>query len=206
MIRNIKFFTISFMIVLLLIIFIIYQKPIFSLLAPEKTKKSVISILKSENVGFLVTNKISTQILVEREELSVFGVRTGILIGNVTLYYGIDLKELTSDSIIITKNEIIVKLPQPKPLDFSIDLSSLRYIEKETGLLKIKGLFVNDEKIRKEIEDMFYKEALFFMKTKGLLPNAEDVLRSFNWIGEIISLKTGIKTRFTFSDFKKPLH
>ncbi len=206
MIKNLRFFIITLIILLILIIIIIYQRPISSLIVPEKTKRSIISILKSENISFLVTNKIATQIVVEREEVSFLGNKKGALIGNVTLYYGIDLNELSIDSITIEKNEIIVRLPSPKPLDFSVDLSSIRFFKRETGLLRLKGFFVDDEKMREEIEDMFYKEALFFMKTQGMLPKNEDVLRSLEVIREIISLKTGLKTKFVIGEIKKPLY
>lgn len=206
MMKNIRFFLITFIILLLLIVILVYQKPISALIAPAKTKRSVISILKSENISFLVTNKITTQIVVEREEVSFLGNRKGVLIGNVTLYYGINLNELSVDSITIKTNEIIIRLPFPKPLDFSVDLSSIRFFKKETGLLKLKGFFVDDEKMREEIEDMFYKEALFFMKTQGMLPKNEDVLKSLEVIRELISLKTGLKTKFVIGETKKPLY
>uniref|UniRef100_A0A7C3UY54 DUF4230 domain-containing protein n=1 Tax=candidate division WOR-3 bacterium TaxID=2052148 RepID=A0A7C3UY54_UNCW3 len=204
--KNLKILLFGIIVILILLLFIIYNKPIISILTPERTKRSVISILKSENISFLVTNKVSSQILVEKTDFSILGERTGIMIGNVTLYYGINLNEISIESVLINKNEIIVKLPHPKPLDFSIDLSSLRFIKRERGLEKIKGLFIEDDKLREEIQDVFYKEALFFFKSNNMLPKDEDVLKSFEIVGKIITLKTGLKTTFIISGIKKPLY
>ena len=204
--RNVKILLFGIIVILILSLFIIYNKPIISILTPQRTKRSVISILRSENISFLVTNKISSQILVEKTDLSILGERTGILIGNVTLYYGINLNEIPIDSVLINKNEIIIKLPHAKPLDFSIDLSSLKFLKRERGFEKIKGLFVDDDKLREEIQDVFYKEALFFFKSNNMLPKDEDVLKSLEIIKNIISLKTGLKTTFLINGIKKPLY
>ena len=44
------------------------------------------------------------------------------------MYWGIDLAKIIPSSIIINKEEIIIPLPKPSELDFSIDPSSLKYI------------------------------------------------------------------------------
>ncbi|MBP1738410.1 MAG: hypothetical protein H6Q48_703, partial [Deltaproteobacteria bacterium] len=84
----------------------------------ERVEKQTLTILKSEAMAFLVTDRIATQLVVSVSENNVLlGQREGYLIGTTRLYYGIDMKELTKDSITLRNNQIFVTLPPTKELD-----------------------------------------------------------------------------------------
>jgi len=160
------------------------------------TKESVLTILKSENIVFLVTDRIVSQIYVEISENSpLLGKREGILIGTVTMYYGIDLAKLDSSSIQKTDNAIIVSLPEPGELDFSVDPSSLKYITKRSGLNVIADYILNRD-IEQELRGQMNKNALIFFKDKNLIPTKSRIIAKLDSFFEPIAKE--LNTKITF--------
>ncbi len=151
-----------------------------SLTFTDRTEKSILSILKSKDLSFLVTDKLTSQICVEISENNpLLGKREGILIGTVTMYWGIDLAKIIPSSIIINKEEIIIPLPKPSELDFSIDPSSLKYITKRSGLNAIADYVMNRD-LEKELRDQMKQSAIKFFNDHKLFPSKEKTVSKLN--------------------------
>jgi len=162
------------------------------LLHRKVEKKALITILRSENLSFLVTNRLITQLVVQKKESNPFlGTKEGYLIAKVKLYYGVDLNKLTEDSIEVTKNTLIIHMPAPEVLDFTVDLPSVRFITKTSVLMKIADKVKGNPDLRKELEEMLYNEAVFFFKNEGLLPSKKDIEGRLQSFANLLSKKFG---------------
>ncbi len=106
----------------------------------------VLTILKSENLDFLVRRRQLTQVVLIRTTDSslwdwvpyVGDVREamkedGVLTANVRVYYGFDMKKLTADSTQSAGDEVSIVLPDPEVLDFAVDLDSLKFMPLKTS-------------------------------------------------------------------------
>lgn len=198
--RNIKWILFLLLLILIVVLLIVYRGTIVAIIKPEKIQRTTITVLKNEKMAFLVTNRLVTQVVVEEKKvLPGIGTRSGYLIGTVKVYYGIDLSRLTPESIEVKPQKVIVHLPSPSVLDYSVDLSSLRFFTRETGMMKVASMFMKNEDLRKELEERFYKEAIFFFKTNGLLPDIETIqsrLENFEYpIRKLIHLNVEFKIK-----------
>jgi hypothetical protein len=166
-----------------------------SLTLVARTEKTVLTILKSENLSFLVTDKLTSQICVEISENSpLLGKREGILIGTVTMYWGIDLTKI-NPSLIKNQGGIVVTLPEPQELDFSMDPSSLKYITKRSGLNVIAD-YVMARDIEKELREQMKESALKFFKDKNLIPSKAQIISKLDSFFSPISIQFGMKITF----------
>jgi len=167
-----------------------------NLTSATRTEKAVLSILKSEDLSFLVTDKLTSQICVEISENSpLFGKREGILIGTVTMYWGIDLSKISPSSIKKENSGIVITLPEPRELDFSVDLSSLKYITKRSGLNVIAD-FVMDRDIEKELREQMKESALKFFQDKKLIPSKTKTISKLNSYFAPVAQQIGMPITF----------
>lgn len=167
-----------------------------NLTSAARTEKAVLSILKSEDLSFLVTDKLTSQICVEiSENSSLLGKREGILIGTVTMYWGIDLSKISPSSIKKENSGIVITLPEPSELDFSVDLSSLKYITKRSGLNVIAD-FVMDRDIEKELREQMKESALKFFKDKKLIPSKTKTISKLNSYFAPVAQQVGMPITF----------
>ncbi|MCD6400002.1 DUF4230 domain-containing protein [candidate division WOR-3 bacterium] len=164
------------------------------LLHRKVEKKALITILRSEDLSFLVTNRLVTQLVVQKKESNPFlGTKEGYLIAKVKLYYGVDLNKLTEDSIEVTKNNIIIHMPASEVLDFAVDLPSVRFITKKSVLMKIADKVKGNPDLRKELEEMLYNETVFFFKNEKLLPSRTEIEERLQSFADLLSKKFGRK-------------
>lgn len=167
-----------------------------SLTAATRTEEAVLSILKGEDLSFLVTDKLTSQICVEISENSpLLGKREGILIGTVTMYWGIDLRKIDPSSIRKENSGIVIALPEPSELDFSVDLSSLKYITKRSGLNVIADYVMNRD-IEKELRDQMKQSALKFFKSHDLIPSKGKTISKLNSYFSPIAKQIGTPITF----------
>ena len=167
-----------------------------NLTSATRTEKAVLSILKSEDLSFLVTDKLTSQICVEiSENSSLLGKREGILIGTVTMYWGIDLSKISPSSIKKENSGIVITLPESSELDFSVDLSSLKYITKRSGLNVIAD-FVMDRDIEKELREQMKESALKFFKDKKLIPSKTKTISKLNSYFAPVAQQVGMPITF----------
>jgi len=162
----------------------------------ERVEKQTLTILKSEAMAFLVTDRIATQIVVSVSENNVLlGQREGYLIGTTRLYYGIDMKELTKDSITLRNNQIFVTLPPTKELDFAVDLESLHFISKMSGTVALVD-WLKGKDMYAELRAQFKPKALEFMKQNGMIPDRQRILARLNSMSSVFTENLGLKVAF----------
>ncbi len=162
----------------------------------ERVEKQTLTILKSEAMAFLVTDRIATQIVVSVSENNVLlGQREGYLIGTTRLYYGIDMKELTKDSITLRNNQIFVTLPPTKELDFAVDLESLHFISKMSGTVALVD-WLKGKDMYAELRAQFKPKALEFMKQNGMIPDRQRILARLASMSSVFTENLGLKLTF----------
>jgi len=162
----------------------------------ERVEKQTLTILQSEAMAFLVTDRIATQIVVSVSENNVLlGQREGYLIGTTRLYYGIDMKELTKDSITLRNNQIFVTLPPTKELDFAVDLESLHFISKMSGTVALVD-WLKGKDMYAELRAQFKPKALEFMKQNGMIPDRQRILARLTSMSSVFTENLGLKVTF----------
>ncbi len=162
----------------------------------ERVEKQTLTILQSDAMAFLVTDRIASQIVVSVSENNVLlGQREGYLIGTARLYYGIDMKELTKDSITLRNNQIFVTLPPTKELDFAVDLESLHFISKMSGTVALVD-WLKGKDMYAELRAQFKPKALEFMKQNGMIPDRQRILGRLNSVLALLTEHIGLKVIF----------
>jgi hypothetical protein len=85
--------------------------------------RATASVLSRDEIAFLATDRVTTQIVVSDDHAgnSTLEIREGHLIAKVRYYFGIDLNSLPSDAIRSTASGIVVHVPEPTFLEVVID-------------------------------------------------------------------------------------
>jgi len=162
----------------------------------ERVEKQTLTILQSEAMAFLVTDRVASQIVVSVSENNVLlGQREGYLIGTARLYYGIDMKELTKDSITLRNNQIFVTLPPTKELDFAVDLESLHFISRMSGTVALVD-WLKGKDMYAELRAQFKPKALEFMKQNGMIPDRQRILARLNSMSTLLTEHIGLQVTF----------
>ena len=140
-------------------------------LVRERVERATLTVLRSEELTFLATDRLVSQISVEITENSpLLGIREGVLIATVRLYYGVDLRRLGPASVgRAGRDRLVVRLPDPEPLDFAVDPSSFKYITKRSGLNVIRDFALNKD-LEAELRTRLQPFAMQFFREQGLLP------------------------------------
>lgn len=94
-----------------------------------------ISILRDLPKSFLVLES-SEQLAVATINSGgwILGPRVGQVVAKRTTYWGIDLTAVQSGDIEVDGNRVRVRLPAPCALDVAVDLSTLQFFTKRSGL------------------------------------------------------------------------
>ncbi|HOO77405.1 MAG TPA: DUF4230 domain-containing protein [bacterium] len=162
----------------------------------KHTERNALEVLKSEELSFLVTDRITSQIVVESNDSNpILGKKEGYLIAKAKLYYGIDLAKLTDADLARTNNQLVVHLPEPEELDFSVDLESMRFISKRSGLMVIADWITNADQ-EEALRTQFRDAALDYMKGEDLIPSKEMIIFRLTKLGEMFSEYIGVKVVF----------
>ncbi|NLP05818.1 DUF4230 domain-containing protein [Candidatus Fermentibacteria bacterium] len=162
------------------------------LLGGTRTERSVIEILRTDEMMFLVTTRITTLACVEIHENSlVLGERSGLLLATVRIYYGIDLERLDENSISGTEEGLVIRLPDPGMLDLSVDLSTMRFFDKRSGLQVLSDLVTGrDQEL--ELMAMLDSTACRWASEQGLLPSRDDILLRLNDMAPMLAGYAGV--------------
>lgn len=197
--RKYVYWKIILLIIIGIILFPVLQaayKTVRNVFAYERIEKSVLTLLKSESLSFLVTNKLTTQIVVEITDNSpILGKREGILIGTVSMYYGVDLREVDTSSVKRHNNVLTIKLPNPKELDFSVDPDSFKYLTKRSGLNVITD-YVMDKNIEFELRASMKKSAKKFFTDHNMFPSRESIINQLNNYFGPFAAQFGMEIKF----------
>jgi hypothetical protein len=162
----------------------------------ERVEKQTLTLLQSEAMVFLVTDRIASQIVVSVSESNILlGQREGYLIGTARLYYGIDMKELTGHSISLRENQIVVTLPPAKELDFAVDLESLQFISKMSGTVALVD-WLQGKDMYAELRAQFKPKAIAFMKQSSMIPDRQRLLARLNNMSSVLTENLGLKVNF----------
>lgn len=159
----------------------------------ESKVKSIVTILKSEPMQFLVCRKIISTVAMEKEEKStIWGNRNGLLLAEVTVFYGFDLSRLTDKSIKISGEKTIVNLGEPSILTISIDTGSMRFFTKMSGLQYFKDK-VEGNSLEKEMLKEFSVASKRYFHDRKLLPSREEMLKELQQQLKLMNLNIELK-------------
>ncbi len=138
--------------------------------------------------------KLVTQIVVEHEEGDWLGGWRGVLWATVRMHYGVDLKKIQAGDIRRGGDAIIVRLPEPEILDFSVEPSSEGFLSKSTAVAKIQDLLHNGQ--RQQLERSLRQLALDFAGRQDMMPTREEMVRQLNASIAALNSPTGLSIRF----------
>jgi Protein of unknown function (DUF4230) len=173
-----------------------FLKSLRALFEWERVEKQTLTILQSEAMAFLVTDRIASQIVVSVSESNILlGQREGYLIGTAKLYYGIDMKELIKDSIRLRDHQVVVTLPPAKELDFAVDLESLQFISKMSGTVALVD-WLKGKDMYAELRAQFKPKAIEFMKQNGMIPDRQKIIGRLNSMSVVLTEDLGLKVTF----------
>lgn len=160
-------------------------------------EKRTVELLKSEAMAFLVTDRLVTSVLVEaREDNLILGRREGYLIARVKLFYGVDIASMTASAIKRRGNKLVIALPPPRLLDFSVDFDKSRYVSKRSGLAAIADS-ITDKNMLAGLYQKLQSEALLDLANDGqLLPTREAIVRRLNAYNRLLSSYLGVAVEF----------
>jgi len=148
------------------------------LFAGNHAEQATLTLLRSEELTFLVTDRLVSQIAVQITDSSpLLGQREGVLIATVRMYYGLDLRKLSAADITRAgRNKLVVRLPDPEMLDFSVDPASFQYISKRSGL-NVIGDYVMNKDIEAELRLKLQPHAARFFADQRLLPTRTKIVQ-----------------------------
>ena len=173
--------------------------------APER----VLTVLKSENLDFLVRRRQVTQVVLIRTANSSWidwvpyaaSIRDalkedGVLTANVRVYYGFDMKKLSDKSFSANGKKLLMTLPEPEVLDFAVDLDSLKFRALKTGIYTRIGNVFRDETLK----DLLLKEIKSavneFVSTPGAMPTKTEMLDEMKGFERILSDAYNVSMEF----------
>ncbi|MCY2928608.1 MAG: DUF4230 domain-containing protein [Planctomycetota bacterium] len=156
-------------------------------------ERTTLSLLKSEPVRILVVRRTTTQIVVEYEEENWLGHWQGVLWGVVQMHYGIDLDKVSKADLRRDGETVVVALPEPQLLTFTVEPGSVGLMTKSTAAPKIADMLHNGH--RRLLEERLRERAMEFAKGHDLMPSKAQIVRELN---EAVASfgDSGLKIRF----------
>lgn len=168
-----------------------------AMLQTAPTVKMTAQLLHSEDLMFMVTNRVVTQVMVEQKQDSVWaGTREGILVATTRMYYGVDMARVTDKDIHDLGDRVVIVLPTPGLLDFAID-PNFKIITKRSGVnVALDWMYGND--LEAEMRAQIQSAAMKFAYLNDLLPRPNTVLIRLNRTAALFSGKVGKPVVFAF--------
>lgn len=175
--------TLVLLIALVLIFFLFYL-----LTKPKKPQvTSALEILHSDQLTFLVTEKIVTQVVVNIDNSHwLTGTDKALLYTVVTMYYGVDLEKISETNITQSGDSIFIDIPDPEFLDMSVDLNNLQIYESRSGLTRLKDIIMSDNKTI-ELLGEFENAARILAQEQDMIPTREQILYQLNDFSPLFS-------------------
>ena len=131
----------------------------FAARSDRVTRNLTISILRDLPKSFLV--------LESSEQLAVatinsggwfLGPRIGQAVAKRTTYWGVDLAQVIPEQIEVDGTRVRVRLPAPGVLDVAVDLSTLHFFTKRSGL-QLFGDLAMGRSLENDLMAMVYRDA-----------------------------------------------
>jgi len=171
------------------------MKLLKSIIGFDTVVESTMSIIKSEDVMFLVMKRITSQIIVEKTDFNVFlGKREGVISCLVNMNYGINLRKINENSFQRVGAELYIKVPEPEEFDFAID-PNYRFFGKESGWNIIMDNII-DKNLEVETRSLIKEQAYAFFKNHDMIPSKNTMLERLNRYSQIISDNIGLEVEF----------
>ncbi|NLE58804.1 MAG: DUF4230 domain-containing protein [Planctomycetes bacterium] len=119
-----------------------------------------ISILRNVPSSFLVLES-SEQLAVATINSGgwILGPRIGQVVAKRTSYWGIDLTQIKPDQIEVDGTRVRVLLPAPGMLDVAVDLSTLQFFTKRSGL-QLMGDLAMGRSLEHDLMALVYRSQL----------------------------------------------
>ena len=173
-----------------------FGKPRLSLIPPPQVQEKVdLSILRSEQLAFLVARRTVTQVVIQHHEESWSGWWEGVLWATVSWRWGVDLRKLKDSNIRRQGDVYVVTLPGPELLDFGIEPGSVGFMAKATAVPKLADILQNGSQ-RKLLEDRLTEHTMKFAAQEGLLPTRPEIVRQLNDAASALGGQGNLKIRF----------
>ncbi|MBN1620817.1 DUF4230 domain-containing protein [candidate division WOR-3 bacterium] len=158
----------------------------------EKKVVSTLEILRSEQLVFLVTDKIVTQVIVHVDNSHwLTGTDRALLYTIVTIYYGVDLKKLTEDDLERRGDTVFVDVPEPQILDISVDLKNIQVFESKSGLVRLVDLLKGENTVLDLLTE-FEISSRKLAEDAQMFPSREKLLSNLNSFAPLFSEQTGL--------------
>jgi len=159
-------------------------------------QRAVLDVMRSDEIKFLVTDRLVTQVMVESDTgNAILGTRKGHLLGTARLYYGMDLSGLGEDDMTLAGGVLTVRMPEPRELDFAVDMDSLRFVSKRSGLTVIAD-WALDRNQESELRRQFKSVAIAGMRSENLIPRKTDILERLNKVAGNLGTVVGVTVVF----------
>ena len=160
----------------------------------RRTQRSALEVLSSEEILFLVTERVTTLVYVEITESNLLtGNREGFLIAPVRFYYGIDLDKLAADSIERSGDSLIVRLPAPEILELAPLTNEFRFFSKRSGILFIADIITGYD-MEEDLVSLLDSTSRVQALELGLLPSRDDLVRRLTGYAPILTEYIGVES------------
>ena len=159
-------------------------------------ESAAIQFFRREPLSFLVTERIVTQVVVEKHTGNVvLGHKDGFLFGTVELLYGVDLTELDPEAIRRNPDAIRVTVPLPRLLRAVPDLDSVRFVQKRSPLVAISDNMSGTNFYADCVRDLD-DAAVRFVDENRLAPTRDELVGRLNEYAPVIAAKIGAPVVF----------
>ena len=164
------------------------------ILGTTVNEKMTLSVLKSEAMSFLVTRRMTTQLVVEHDESNLFGDWNGVYWVTVRWNWGVDLSKLTEKDLRREGDKIVCHLPEPELLEFTPLLNTQGHYTKSTFFPKIQEIF--NPRQEKLLQDLLFKKAETFAQRQNLRPTRKEIADQLNNSSSFIKKAAGADVVF----------
>jgi len=161
---------------------------------PEVKQQATLSVLRSQELMFMVSRRTASQIVVEHEESSWLGEWRGVLWGVVRLHFGVDLTKIKAKNIRREGDVSVVTLPEPEILDFAVEPGSIGFMSKSTAVAKVEDLLHNGQ--RRLLENRLQQCAMDFARQRDMLPSRAELVEQLNDAVSLLASEGGVRLRF----------
>jgi hypothetical protein len=140
---------------------------------------TTLAMLRSEPLLFLATDRGTSLVLVEHSQWAWWGSWRGVLWATVTWRWGIDLRQLRPEDIRREGSATVVRLPEPRLLDFGLEPGSVRLLTKSTALSWLQARLSSTDH-RQALENRLQATLLDYAVRHDLLPSRQTLVDRLN--------------------------
>ena len=164
----------------------------------DSSVDSALRILHSDPVLILASDRVSTRISISVIQANslLLGKRETFAVLDVTYLFGMDMEQLTRESIQERNDTLIVHLPEIELIEATPDLGSLELMSSQSGLRWIEEQLVGSEEVT---EDLFADIGSIIREPEyvaAVTPSRQIFIARLNSYASSIEEETGMCLRF----------